>query len=223
MRTQPKDAGQWRSSRILLTNRIGTSRRALLRGLTTAPVAVSTIAWSRGGALASLHQRYEDEPATLTRTKEGRSMSRFRYHNAERWMLALDSGFPAETRRAKEALHQAGLVCQQALCAYLLDMGFADAWNARHIKQDIAKALAYANACGFGHDCPDMARLAVVLSPYWKWGYHYDDWEEDRPRTDGFIGATITPFVRALVDRVHDVTGHPRPKGCQRRPQEARS
>jgi hypothetical protein len=204
-------------------SRTTTSRRALLRGLSVVPVAASVMPSPWRGALAALHQRYEDEPATLKRTKEGRSISRFRYHNAERWMLALDSDFLAEQRRAKEALHQAGFVCQQALCAYLLDMGFADDWNARHIKQDIAKALGYANACGFGHDCPDMARLAVVLSPYWKWGYHYDDWEEDRPRTGGFIPATITPLVRALVDRVHDVTGHARPKGCQRCSREARS
>ncbi|WP_426386936.1 hypothetical protein [Sphingobium sp. R-21] len=202
---------------------VSKSRRALLRGLTIAPVAASVVASPWGGALAELHQRYEDQPATLARTKGGRTISRFRYHNAERWMLALGSNFLAEPRRAKEALHQAGFVTQQALCAYLLDVGFADAWNASYIKQDIAKALAYANACGFGHDCPDMAQLALVLSPYWKWGYHYDDWEEDRPHTRGFIPATIKPLVRALVDRVHDVTGHPRPKGCQRRPQEARS
>lgn len=204
-------------------SKISTSRRALLRGLTIAPVATSAIASPWGGALASLHQRYDDEPATLARTKEGRSISRFRYHNAERWMFALESDFLTDPRRAKEALHQAGFVCQQALCAYLLDIGFSDAWNAQHIKQDIAKALTYANASGFGHDCPDMARLAAVLSPYWKWGYHYDDWEEDRPHTGGFIATTITPLVRALVDRVHDVTGHPRPKGCQRRSQEERS
>jgi hypothetical protein len=200
-----------------------TSRRSLLRGLAIAPVAASAIVSPWGDALASLHQRYEDEPAVLERTKEGRSHSRFRYHNAERWMLTLEARFFTDPRQAKETLHQAGFVCQQVLCAYLLDIGFADAWNAQHIKQDIAKALGYANACGFGHDCPDMAQLAVVLSPYWKWGYHYDEWEEDRPKTGGFIPATITPLVRALVNRVHDVTGHPRPKGCQRRPQEARS
>lgn len=204
-------------------SKISTSRRALLRGLTIAPVAASATASPWSGALASLHRHYEDEPARLERTKEGRSISRFRYHNAERWMTTLEAGFFAEPRFTQQALHQAGFVCQQALCAYLLDVGFADEWNAQHIKQDIAKALAYANACGFGHDCPDMERLAAVLSPYWKWGYHYDDWEEHRPRTGGFIPATITPLVRALVDRVHDVTGHPRPKGSQRRPQEARS
>lgn len=207
----------------LSDSKIATSRRALLRGLAIAPIAASAVASPWDGALAALHQRYEDEPARLKRTKDGRSMSRFRYHNAERWMATLESEFLADPRHAKEALHQAGFVTQQALCAYLLDMGFADTWNAHHIKQDIAKALAYANACGFGHDCPDMARLAAVLSPFWKWGYHYADWEEDRPRTGDFIPATITPLVRALVDRVHDVTGHPRPKGCQRRLQGARS
>ncbi|OAN52685.1 hypothetical protein A7Q26_07730 [Sphingobium sp. TCM1] len=202
---------------------VSKSRRALLRGLAFAPVAASAIASPWGGALGALHQQYEDEPATLERTKEGRSMSRFRYHNAERWMTTLEADFLTEPRLTKEALHQAGFVTQQALCAYLLDMGFADGWNASHIKQDIAKALAYSNACGFGHDCADMARLAAVLSPYWKWGYHYADWEENRPRTGGFIHATITPLVRTLVDRVHDLTGHPRPKGWQRRRREARS
>ncbi|KEZ21173.1 hypothetical protein CP98_00623 [Sphingobium yanoikuyae] len=200
---------------------VSKSRRALLRGLAVAPVAASVVASPWGGTLAALHRRYDDEPAMMERTKEGRSISRFRYHNAERWMTTLAADFLTEPRFAQEALHRAGFVTQQALCAYLLDIGFSDAWNARHIKQDIAKALAYANACGFGHGCPDMTRLAVILSPYWKWGYHYDDWEEDRPRTGGFIPATITPLVRALVDRVHDVTGHPRPKGCQRRRQEA--
>jgi hypothetical protein len=205
-------------------SRIVTSRRALLRGLTVAPVAASSVVTSPlAMALASLHEHFEDKPATIARTKEGRSISRFRYHNAERrWSMTEVVPFH-ESRFSNPALHFAGFVCQQALCAYLLDVGFADEWNAQHIKQDIAKALAYANACGFGHDCLDMARLAVVLSPYWKWGYHYDDWEEDRPQTGGFIPATITPLVRALVDRVHDVTGHPRPKGCRLRPQEARS
>ncbi|PZR56773.1 MAG: hypothetical protein DI537_54215, partial [Stutzerimonas stutzeri] len=69
-------------------SKISTSRRALLRGLTIAPVAASAITSPWAKALASLHQRYDDEPATLARTKEGRSISRFRYHNAERrWSL----------------------------------------------------------------------------------------------------------------------------------------
>jgi hypothetical protein len=202
-----------------------TSRRTLLRGLTVAPVAAVSLSVlsPRSHALTSLHRRYDDEPARLERTKEGRSTSRFRYHNAERSCQLMETGLFADPRYAPETLHRAGFVLQQALCAYLLDMGFTDAWNARHIKQDIAKALAYANAAGLGHDCPDMARLAVILSPYWKWGYHYDAWEEDRPDTGGFLPATITPLVRALLERVHDVTGHPRPAGWYSFPRGLRS
>lgn len=200
-----------------------TSRRTLLRRLTIVAVAAPAIVSPWAKALASLHQHYEDEPATLAWSKKGRCISRFRGHNAERrWMLTDIVAFP-ESRFTNPAMHFAGFVCEQALYAYLLDMGFAGGWNASHIKKDIAKALAYANACGLGHDCPDMARLAVVLSPYWKWGYHYDEWEGDRPRTGGFVPATIKPPVHALVDRVHDVTGHPRPRGCQRRSKGARS
>jgi len=202
---------------------VSTSRRTLLRGLTIVPVAAPAIASPWAKALASLHQHYEDEPATLARSKEGRRISRFRYHNAERrWMLTDIVAFP-KSDFINPALHFADFVCQQALCAYLLEMGFADEWNASHIKRDIAKALAYANACGLAHDYPDMALLAVVLSPYWKWGYHYDEWEEDRNRMGGFVPATIKPLVRALVDRVHDVTAHPRARGGQRRSNGARS
>lgn len=199
------------------------SRRDLLRGLAAAPVAVTVAAQPRAKALSALHGRYQDEAAKLERTKDGRSVSRSRYQKAERWMASLEAGFLAEPRFAREALHQVGFVAQQALCAYLLDVGFADSWNARHIKQDIAKALAYANAGGFAHHCPEMARLAAVLSPYWKWGYHYDQWDNDQPDTGGFVPVTIVPIMRTLLNRVHDLTGHPRPKGCRRERQEARS
>lgn len=70
---------------------VSKSRRAVLRGLAFAPVAASAIASPWGNALAALHQRYEDEPAKLVRTREGRSISRFRYHNAERWLTTLSS------------------------------------------------------------------------------------------------------------------------------------
>jgi hypothetical protein len=67
-----------------------------------------------------------------------------------------------------------------------------------------------------------MARLAAVLSPYWKWGYHYGPWDQGRPDTGGFVPETIVPLARTLLDRVHDLTGHPRPKGWHRERQEAR-
>ncbi|NML89160.1 hypothetical protein HHL26_08790 [Sphingobium sp. TB-6] len=203
-----------------LDSRIVTSRRALLHGLTVAPITASTIASPWATALASLHQRYEDEPATLVRTKTGRALSRDRYDSAEIALAPIEAGFFAQHVRV--TLHQAGAIAKLALCAYLLDIGFPDDWNAAHIQQDIAKALAYANATGFGHDCPDMARLAVILSPYWKWGYPH--LIGDPPIDDGgFTPDRVRPLVRALLDRVADGTGHPRPQGFERRQREVQS
>ncbi|WP_176591641.1 hypothetical protein [Sphingobium sp. EM0848] len=197
-----------------------TSRRALLHGLTVAPVTASAIASPWAKALASLHRRYEDEPATLVRTKMGRALSRDRYDSAEIAFAPIEAGFFA--RDVRVTLHQAGAIAKLALCAYLLDIGFPDDWNAAHIRQDIAKALAYANATGFGHDCPDMAQLAVILSPYWKWGYPH--LIGDPPMNDGgFTPDRVRPLVRTLLDRVADVTGHPRPQGFKRRQREVLS
>jgi hypothetical protein len=199
-----------------------TSRRALLRALTTAPVLVPVIASPWGDALARLHDCYADAPAVLCRSREGRSLSRFRYHSAEISFMAIEAGFFSDPRFVRSLLHQAGFVCRQALCAYLLDVGFPDAWNADSIRQDNAKALAYANASGFAHDCPETSRLAAVLSPYWKWGYPrmYDDPAQD---DGGFTYHQVRPLVRALLDRVHDVTGHPRPKGWRRHRREVQA
>ena len=112
----------------------------------------------RGAALASLHADYGDDPAAIVRTKEGRALSRRRYHVAEGF-------FPTEHERAdwRGYLYRAGITAQLALSSNLLDMGFADDWCARHIGLRVAKSLAYANATGLGHDCPDMARLAGFI------------------------------------------------------------
>lgn len=201
-------------------SRIVSSRRGLLHGLIVAPVAVSTIASPWAKALASLHRHYEDEPATLVRTKTGRARSRDRYDSAEIAFAPIEAGFFA--RDVRVTLHQAGAVAKLVLCAHLLDIGFPDDWNAAHIRQDITKALAYANATGFGHDCPDMARLAVILSPYWKWGYPH--LIGDPPIDDGgFTPDRVRPLVRALLDRVADVTGHLRPQGFEPHRREALS
>ncbi|NWK94685.1 hypothetical protein DM806_03190 [Sphingobium lactosutens] len=172
--------------------------------------------------MAGLHIRYDDQPAILLRSKEGRSLSRDRYESAEIAFMGIEAGYFSHLRYLRETLHQAGSVAKLALCAYLLDVGFSDAWNAAHIRQDIDKSLAYANATGFGHDCPDMGRLAIILSPFWKWGY--PRLHGDPPMDDGgFTSADVRHLVRALLDRVHDLTGHPRPKGCRRDPREARA
>lgn len=186
-----------------------TSRRELLGAFSAASAAAITSPWAN--ALVTLQRHYEDHPAAPVRTKAGRLLSCDRYRSAEISFAAIEAGLLFDPRHVRGTLHQAGSIAKLALCAHLLDVGFPDAWNAEHIRQDIAKALAYANATGFGHDCPDMARLAVILSPYWKWGYPH--MVGDPPMDDGrFAPDQVRPLVRALLDRVHDVTGHPRPK-----------
>jgi hypothetical protein len=144
---------------------------------------------------------------TLRRSRESRDLSRDLFQSAEIAFAGIDAGF--FRRHIRTTLHQAGAVAKLALCACLLDVGFSDAWNAEHIRQDIAKALAYANATGFGLDCPDMARLAAILTPYWKWGYPH--LIGDPPMDDGgFSPEQVCLLIRALLDRVHDVTGHAR-------------
>lgn len=198
-----------------------TSRRALLSAFAAAPAAALAAPlispWDH--ALTLLHDHYEDEPAALVRTKERRNLSRFRYHNAETFFESLDRGL--YDRRA-EMLYQSGIVAQLALTSHLLDVGFSDRRNAGHVRLDIAKGLAYANATGFAHHCPDLARLAAVLSPYWKWG-HAHQFDQPRPDNGGFTLDAVRPILRALLDRVHDVTGHPRPSGSRHRQREARS
>ncbi len=200
----------------------GTSRRHVLRCMAAAPVAMPVIASPWAKALAALHDHYEDAPALLRRSREGRRISRDRYHSAEIAFMGIEAGFFADPGHIRTTLHQAGAVAKLALCAHLVDVGFADAWNAEHIRQDITKALAYANATGFGHDCPETARLAVILSPYWKWGYPH--LIGDPPMDDGgFTHDRVRALIRALLARVADVTGHPRPKGCEGFGREARS
>lgn len=199
-----------------------TSRRELLRALTAAPVTVAAVSvpspWR--SALSALHEQYDDPPTSLVRSKEGRSLSRFRYHNAESFCWGLEEGLYRHDRA--EMLYQSGIVVQLALSSHLLDMGFADEWNARHIRLDVAKSLAYANATGFGNDCTDMARLATILSPYWKWG-HAHRLDEPRPDDGGFSIERVLPLLRALLDRVGEVTGHSCPKSGRRDQQEAQT
>jgi hypothetical protein len=64
-----------------------------------------------------------------------------------------------------------------------------------------------------------MARLASVLTPYWKWRQPR---LEDEPIAydGGFTTEQIQPLLRALLERVHSVTGHPRPNGWHQRRDE---
>lgn len=193
-----------------------TSRRALLGALTAAPVAIRPVKaivspWE--SALSDLHDIYDHEPTCLQRTKAGRSLSRFRYHNAESFFLKTGE---RHARAGRPLLYTTGITVQLALSAHLLDIGFDDRWCARNIGLHVDRSLAYANATGLGHDCPEMARLALILSPYWKWN-EPRGWGEPEPATDGYTQTEIKPLVRMLLDRVHQITGHPRPSGWRRR------
>ena len=188
------------------------SRRALLQALTAMPVAVSVGTAIGGGALATLHMAQHDEPALLCRTREGRILSRARYHRAESFFGTLRAGILTSNN---EVLYYSGIVAQLALNSHLLDIGFADEWCAHFIGLRVAKALDHANASGLGHDCPDMARLAMVLTPYWKW--RQPRWDEPLPADGSFTVDQELPLLRALLNRVHEVTGHPRPSGWRRR------
>src|SRR3546814_18634257 len=80
-----------------------TSRRSLLLTLTATPAAALAAPifspWEE--ALRLLHDHYDDEAAALVRTKERRSPSRFRYHNAESFFESLRS---EERRVGKECV-----------------------------------------------------------------------------------------------------------------------
>src|SRR3546814_10747357 len=56
-----------------------------------------------------------------------------------------------------------------ALTSFLLHRGFDDHWCARNIRLRITTALDWANASGLNHMNPGICRLAVALTPYWKW------------------------------------------------------
>lgn len=173
-----------------------TTRRAVLGAMVATPaIATASSATSPLQAhLDVLHQRFDDMPVKLVRTREGRDLSAFRYANAHRF-------FPDDRRPFEgpsEFFYFAGISAQLGLSAYLLDVGFPDQWCARHIGLRIANSLAYANATGFGHDCPRMHRLARVLTPYWKWN---PDRLRDRrkPSTWGFEPDEVRALLAAML------------------------
>src|SRR3546814_17081196 len=129
-----------------------TSRRARWCYLPAAPAAALAAPvmspWEH--ALTLLHDHYEDEPAVVIRTKDGRSLSRWRYHRAEGF-------FPDNETRSIGGWHRflyfSGITAQLGLSAHLLAVGFPDEWNARYVGLRVAKSLYFANATGLGTDC----------------------------------------------------------------------
>jgi hypothetical protein len=171
------------------------SRHGLLQVAVPAPVIET---------LASLHKRFGDGPAEIQRTAGGRQLSRARYQRAEEFLpRAPDCDDPDHA-----FLYRAGICAQLGLSSYLLDIGFDDLWCAHHIGLRVAHALAYANATGLGHDDADMARLAVVLTPYWKWNVPAG-YREAVLDDGGFVPDQVRSLLRALLDQIRLVTGHP--------------
>lgn len=153
--------------------------------------------------LAALHDQYGDAAVLLRRTDGGRGLSRVRYRDAAGALSMLS----VEARATEVLLYRAGVIAQLGLSAHLLDVGFDDQWCAKHIRQDIAKALAYANASGLGWERAEMLRLAETLSPYWKWN-RIAIWHRGRPDDGGFALEEVTILLLALLDQVRAVTGH---------------
>lgn len=181
-----------------------TSRRMMLGALAAGAAGAIT---SGNGSLIGLQRDYGVQPAVLCRTREGRHLRRVRYQNAEGFFAVLERGIHI---RARDILYQSGIVAQLALSAHLLDVGFADTWCAKHIGLHVSKSLNCANASGFGHDCSDMERLAVVLSPYGRW--RNPRLEGDVLYYGGFTPDMISPLLQRLLDQVKHVTGHPLPR-----------
>lgn len=187
------------------------TRRSLLGALMAAP-AVPWPAFATSAAVAVLPKRTGDELPLLRRTKERRSLSRFRYHNAESFFWRVEQG---ALHDRSDQLYQIGIVLQLGLSSHLLDTGFDDTWCARHVGLYVDRSLAYANATGLDHDSSNLERLVAVLSPYGKWR----NTGLGHPVCDcPFSDHEIRHLTRALLERVHQVTGHPRPRGWRQRP-----
>lgn len=159
---------------------------------------------SQNPALTALGEACKASPVQLLRTREGRSLSWARLRRAEEFMLSLGPGAPGDWQ---DFLYGAGIVSQLALSSHLLDVGFSDAWCARHIGLYVARSLAYANASGLGLECAETVRLAQVLTPYSKWNCRSFA-DGPRPHDGGFAQEQVRALLRNLMNHVGCVTGH---------------
>lgn len=188
----------------LVEVRSSTSRRDLLGALAVAPLAaLSTAEAGRFGVLVGVPSGL----VPLRRTREGRQLSRIRYHNAESFFAPVEQGVLS---RQNDALYHVGITLQLAFSAHLLDVGFDDAWCANNIGLYVNKSLEHANATGLGHDCSELKRLADVLSPYGRLR-NADVSTASSPCP--FSNEQICRLTRELLERVREVTGHSRPRG----------
>lgn len=177
------------------------SRRSILVGLVSAPAVVAMPAQAAPPDQAA---GVSDRVPAMTRNREQRALSRFRYHNAEGFFLGLD---PAINIRPGDRLYRTGVVFQLALSSHLLDVGFDDEWCRGNIGLDVGKALRLANVTGLAATDGQIDRLATALSPYSKWR----DPASTNPNADEIALAAIARRAsRRLLDHVRQATGHPR-------------
>lgn len=173
-----------------------------------ATARTSTLARSAGAGpnptLPSLCQCYGAEPVELVRTRDGRTLSGVRCRGAEEFMPSFTPDAPGGL---PDVLYFAGITAQLALSSHLLDVGFPEDWCARHVGYQVSRSLAYANATGFGYECAETARLAQVLSPYWKWNKR-SLFDNPCPDDGGFIAPEIEAILLNLMEHVYHVTGH---------------
>lgn len=172
--------------------------------LSSAPPMALISATDDNSALAALWKIYGAEPVKLRRTQEGRELSRVRYLRAKEFMTSLAPEAPGDW---PDFLYSAGIVVQLAVSSHLLDVGFPDAWCARHVGLHVDRSLAYANVTGFGCECAETVRFTQILAPYWKWNRrHLTD--RVHPDDGGFTADQVRALVCALLDHVCHVTGH---------------
>jgi hypothetical protein len=182
---------------------IETSRRSVL-----AVLGSTSLLGLTGGdrALAARAIGIADRSIPLHRTSEGRKLSRVRYHNAESFFAPIERRFLS---RGNDQLYYVGISLQLALSAHLLDVGFDDTWCARNIGLHVDRSLALANATGLDRDDPDLKGLAEFISPYGRWrNAVLSDPTERCP----FSYEEIRGLTRDLLERVREVTDHPRPR-----------
>lgn len=186
------------------------SRRSFLKAIAAVPIVGRSAALPAQSSLAinaaALLSKPE-LPTNLSRSQEGRRGSRFRYHNAESFFLGVERDIVQDER---DRLYRIGIVLQLGLSSHLFDVGFTDQWCCRNIGLHISRSLAFANATGFGFERPEFDLLAAILSPYSRWRYPGPD---ERIADVPFTPVQLRAHTRALLDHVHRVTGHPRPRG----------
>jgi hypothetical protein len=189
------------------------SRRALL-GAFAATSTTLVAAPATAETLRREFEAWDDTPIVLRRSQQGRSDSRYRYHNAEHFFIGIEQGAEWFVGDRFDLLYRTGIVIQLGLSSHLFDVGFTDDWCRRHIGLRIAKSLGYANATGFAYHDLDTELLAAILTPYGKWRNAMpSDGYDEGP----FTTEELRTLTRALLDHVRHVTGHPRPDWWERR------